>query len=300
MRLSNRPQYPRHYFQIGGERLDEVLACGRRTTTATPVSISISTPTTPTAPATTTRPAWCPTRPRNPATSRSRKPGVHCIRPKHSATVNCWRHRRRPPGVTTVVTNEMIDTINSDVHAAETVLDAALDAHQAIPARLPLAAGQPRPAGPRHRDQTDPPRHPHRRVQHRAVPCSCDRHRHRLHPRQRRSPQPDPHRTRRLRRHHPRPRHPAHPARPAPRATPYRRPRRTLPSPQRHRHRLPRHRPDPALQHQIPPITAHQLLSYVRSPDHRDDYPSEWAAITVVSKRLGMTAETLRSWIRQQ
>ena len=84
--------------------------------------------------------------------------------------------------------------------------------------------------------------------------------------RQRRSPHPDPHRPRRLRRHHPRPRHPAHPARPAPRATPYRRPRRTLPSPQRHRHRLPRHRPEPALQHQIPPITAHQLLSYVRSP----------------------------------
>ena len=34
--------------------------------------------------------------------------------------------------------------------------------------------------------------------------------------------------------------------------------------------------------------------------DHRDDYPSEWAAITTVAKRLGMTAETLRSWIRQQ
>ncbi len=34
--------------------------------------------------------------------------------------------------------------------------------------------------------------------------------------------------------------------------------------------------------------------------DHRDDYPSEWAAITAVSKRLGMTTETLRSWIRQQ
>lgn len=32
---------------------------------------------------------------------------------------------------------------------------------------------------------------------------------------------------------------------------------------------------------------------------HRDDYPSEWATITAVSKRLGMTAETLRSWIRQ-
>jgi transposase-like protein len=33
--------------------------------------------------------------------------------------------------------------------------------------------------------------------------------------------------------------------------------------------------------------------------DHRDDYSSEGAAITAVSKRLGMTAETLRSWIRQ-
>ena len=34
--------------------------------------------------------------------------------------------------------------------------------------------------------------------------------------------------------------------------------------------------------------------------DHRDDYPSEWAAITAVSKRLGMNAETLRNRIRQQ
>jgi transposase len=34
--------------------------------------------------------------------------------------------------------------------------------------------------------------------------------------------------------------------------------------------------------------------------DHRDDYSSEWAAITAVSKRLGMNAETLRNWIRQQ
>ena len=37
----------------------------------------------------------------------------------------------------------MIDTINSDVHTAETVLDAALDAHQAIPARLPLSQVHP-------------------------------------------------------------------------------------------------------------------------------------------------------------
>jgi transposase-like protein len=34
--------------------------------------------------------------------------------------------------------------------------------------------------------------------------------------------------------------------------------------------------------------------------EHRDDYPSERAAITAVSKRLGMNAETLRKWIRQQ
>jgi len=34
--------------------------------------------------------------------------------------------------------------------------------------------------------------------------------------------------------------------------------------------------------------------------DHRGDYASEWAAIKAVSKRLGMNAETLRNWIRQQ
>src|SRR3954447_24380714 len=34
--------------------------------------------------------------------------------------------------------------------------------------------------------------------------------------------------------------------------------------------------------------------------EHREDYPSEWAAITSVSKRLGMNAEALRNWIRQQ
>jgi transposase len=34
--------------------------------------------------------------------------------------------------------------------------------------------------------------------------------------------------------------------------------------------------------------------------DQRDDYLSEWAAIRAVSSRLGMNAETLRSWIRQQ
>lgn len=32
---------------------------------------------------------------------------------------------------------------------------------------------------------------------------------------------------------------------------------------------------------------------------HREDDQSELAAITAVSKRLGMTAKTLRNWIRQ-
>jgi transposase len=33
--------------------------------------------------------------------------------------------------------------------------------------------------------------------------------------------------------------------------------------------------------------------------DHREDYETEWAAIRVVSSRLGMSAETLRKWVRQ-
>jgi transposase len=47
------------------------------------------------------------------------------------------------PGTSVVLTNEMINTINADVHAAETALDAALAAHQAIPARVPLAEVNP-------------------------------------------------------------------------------------------------------------------------------------------------------------
>ena len=47
------------------------------------------------------------------------------------------------PGTSVVLTNEMINTINTDVHAAEKTLDAAIAAHQAIPARLPLAQVHP-------------------------------------------------------------------------------------------------------------------------------------------------------------
>ena len=33
--------------------------------------------------------------------------------------------------------------------------------------------------------------------------------------------------------------------------------------------------------------------------EHRDEHPSEWAAIQSVAKKLGMTPETLRKWRRQ-
>jgi transposase len=33
--------------------------------------------------------------------------------------------------------------------------------------------------------------------------------------------------------------------------------------------------------------------------EHAGDYDSEWAAMCAVSARLGMTAETLRKWVRQ-
>jgi transposase len=33
--------------------------------------------------------------------------------------------------------------------------------------------------------------------------------------------------------------------------------------------------------------------------EHAAEYPSEYAAITAVAGRLGMTAETLRKWLRQ-
>ena len=33
--------------------------------------------------------------------------------------------------------------------------------------------------------------------------------------------------------------------------------------------------------------------------DHRDQYRSEWAAITSITAKCGMTAETLQTWIRR-
>jgi len=33
--------------------------------------------------------------------------------------------------------------------------------------------------------------------------------------------------------------------------------------------------------------------------EHRGEYETEWAAITSVAQKCGMTAETLRKWVRQ-
>ncbi len=33
--------------------------------------------------------------------------------------------------------------------------------------------------------------------------------------------------------------------------------------------------------------------------EHVDEYPSEWAAMTSISGKLGMTPETLRTWVRR-
>ena len=33
--------------------------------------------------------------------------------------------------------------------------------------------------------------------------------------------------------------------------------------------------------------------------EHRRDYPSQWAAISSIASKCGMTTETLRKWVRQ-
>jgi transposase len=33
--------------------------------------------------------------------------------------------------------------------------------------------------------------------------------------------------------------------------------------------------------------------------DHRDEYPSEWAAISSIAQKFDMSSETLRKWVRR-
>ena len=46
-----------------------------------------------------------------------------------------------------------------------------------------------------------------------------------------------------------------------------------------------------------PPELRERAMRLVR--EHRDEHPSEWAAIQSVAGKLGMTAETLRKWVRR-
>ena len=45
------------------------------------------------------------------------------------------------------------------------------------------------------------------------------------------------------------------------------------------------------------PETTTKAVRLVR--EHRDEYETEWAAMRAISTRLGMSAETLRKWVRQ-
>ncbi len=46
-----------------------------------------------------------------------------------------------------------------------------------------------------------------------------------------------------------------------------------------------------------PPELRERAMRLVR--EHRDEHPSEWAAIESVAGKLGMTAETLLKWVRR-
>jgi len=46
-----------------------------------------------------------------------------------------------------------------------------------------------------------------------------------------------------------------------------------------------------------PPELRERAMRLVR--EHRDEHPSEWAAIQSVAGKLGMTPETLRLWLRR-
>ena len=46
-----------------------------------------------------------------------------------------------------------------------------------------------------------------------------------------------------------------------------------------------------------PPELRERAMRLVR--EHRDEHPSEWAAIGSIATKLGMTPETLRKWLRR-
>ena len=47
-----------------------------------------------------------------------------------------------------------------------------------------------------------------------------------------------------------------------------------------------------------PPELRERAVRLVR--EHRDEHPSEWAAIRSVAGKLGMSSEAVRKWLRQE
>jgi hypothetical protein len=83
----------------------------------------------------------------NPAKKTAYREVENARRALHSAETAADRHllavSSPQPGTSVVLTNQVINTINTDAHTAQATLNAAIDAHQAIPARLPLAQVHP-------------------------------------------------------------------------------------------------------------------------------------------------------------
>lgn len=52
-----------------------------------------------------------------------------------------------------------------------------------------------------------------------------------------------------------------------------------------------------AKQHRYSPEVRERAVRMVL--DHQGDYDSQWAAICSIAAKIGCTAETLRSWVRQ-
>ncbi len=46
-----------------------------------------------------------------------------------------------------------------------------------------------------------------------------------------------------------------------------------------------------------PPVVRERAVGMVF--EHQDEYDSQWAAITSIAAKSGMTSETLRKWVRQ-
>ena len=114
----------------------------RRTTTATPACISIWTPRH--LPHQRRRPHPNGAQPGQKPAHRDVENARRALKTAESASTAQLLAAHSPqPGSTVVLTNTMINTINTDVHTAEKALDAALAAHAQIPARLPLSQVNP-------------------------------------------------------------------------------------------------------------------------------------------------------------